>query len=86
LAMRGVGERLILLIGVGLCGVTRLRPNFAEFPSETVWKIGMGPESGLRERPTGVEGVSIRALLVAPEARSDAFGFFPNSFSTHSGE
>ena len=39
------------------------------FPSETVWKIGIGPETGLRERPRGVEGVPIRAPLAAGEAR-----------------
>jgi hypothetical protein len=27
--MRGIGERLIPLIGVGLCGVTSLAANFA---------------------------------------------------------
>jgi hypothetical protein len=35
---------------------------------ETVWKFGIAPESGLRERPRGVQGVPIRALLAAREA------------------
>src|SRR5215208_2385558 len=52
-----------------------LRPSFRDYPdfldslSETVWKFGIGPESGLREQPRGVEGVPIRAPLAAREAR-----------------
>src|SRR5215207_1732683 len=55
-------------------------------PSETVWKFGMGPKSGLRKRPKGVEGVSIGRLLVPKKRSRDAFSYFPNSFSTHFGE
>src|SRR5215208_437158 len=42
---------------------------FTQVPGETVWKFGIGPESGLREQPRGVEGVPIRAPLAAREAR-----------------
>jgi hypothetical protein len=38
-------------------------------PFETVWKFGIGPEWGLRERTRGVEKVTIRASLAASEAR-----------------
>jgi hypothetical protein len=55
-------------------------------PSETVWKFGIGPEWSVRERPRGVQGVPIRSPLATTEARSDAFGYFPNRFSTHFGE
>jgi hypothetical protein len=40
-----------------------------EVRRETVWKFGIGPESGPRERPRGVEEVPIRAPLAAREAR-----------------
>jgi hypothetical protein len=46
----------------------------------------MGPKSGLRKRPKGVEGVSIGRLLVPKKRSRDAFGYFPNSFSMHAGE
>jgi hypothetical protein len=49
-------------------------------PSETVWKIGMGPESELRKRPRGVEGVPIGHFLGGKKHGRDAFGYFPNSF------
>jgi hypothetical protein len=51
-------------------------------PSETVWKFGMGPKSGLRKCPKGVEGVYIGRLLPPRKCRRNAFSYFPNSFST----
>src|SRR5215217_7482229 len=54
-------------------------------PSETVWKFGVGSESELRKRPTGLEGVPIGRLLPPKKRAWDAFSYFPNSFSTHSG-
>jgi hypothetical protein len=59
---------------------------FYELRPETVWKFGIGPESGLREQPRGVEGVPIGRLLPPKKCGRDAFSYFPNSFSTHSGE
>jgi hypothetical protein len=50
-------------------------------PSETVWKFEMGPESGLRKRPEGIEGVPIGRLLPPKKRARDAFSYFPNSFS-----
>src|SRR5215211_7445030 len=55
-------------------------------PSETVWKSGIGPEWGSesgqeewKESPFG--------CILSPQRRApDALGYFPNSFSTHSGE
>ncbi len=46
----------------------------------------MGPESGLQERSEGIEGVPIGRLLSPKERGRDAFSYFPNSFSRHSGE
>jgi hypothetical protein len=60
--------------------------DFSYSLSETVWKFGMGPKLGLRKRPKGVEGVSIGRLLVLKKRSPDAFSYFPNSFSMHSGE
>jgi hypothetical protein len=54
--------------------------------SETVWKIGIGPESGLRKRPRVVEGVSISHPLPQKKHGREAFSYFPNSFSTHLSE
>jgi hypothetical protein len=48
--------------------------------TETVWKIGMGPELGLRKRPRWVEGVPISRLLAPKMCARDAFSYFPNSF------
>jgi hypothetical protein len=59
---------------------------FTGVRGETVWKFGMGPESGLQERSEGIEGVPIGRLLPPKERGRDAFSYFPNSFSTHSGE
>src|SRR5215217_5461486 len=53
-------------------------------PSETVWKIGRGPEWGPRRPPGGHEGKSIGRLLAAKIYALEASGYFPNSFSTHS--
>jgi hypothetical protein len=44
-------------------------PLFTGVRGETVWKFGIGTETGLRERPRGAEGVPIRAPLGAREAR-----------------
>jgi hypothetical protein len=41
----------------------------------------MGPESELRKRPRGVEGVPIGHFLGGKKHGRDAFGYFPNSFS-----
>ena len=46
----------------------------------------MGPKSGLRKPPKGVEGVSIGRLLAQKKRSRDAFSYFPNSFSTTLGE
>src|SRR5215212_2864989 len=54
-------------------------------PSETVWKSGMGPESGPRKRSRGVVGAPIGRSLGGKKRDRDALGSFPNSFSTHSG-
>jgi hypothetical protein len=51
-------------------------PLFTGVRGETVWKIGMGPESGLRKRPRGVEGVPIGHFLGAKKHGRDAFGYF----------
>src|SRR5829696_6741200 len=56
------------------------------YPSETVWKIGSGPEWGPRRPPGGHEGESIGRLLAAKIYALEASGYFPNSFSTHFGE
>src|SRR5215217_4813090 len=56
---------------------------FTQVRGETVWKIGMGPESGLRKRPRGVEGVPIGHFLDGNKHGQDAFGYFPNSFSEY---
>src|SRR5215204_3321008 len=49
-------------------------------PSETVWKIGSGPEWGPRRPPGGHEGESIGRLLAAKIYALEASGYFPNSF------
>jgi hypothetical protein len=55
-------------------------------PSETVRKIGTSPESGPR-RPLGEAQVaSIGRLLAAKTHVREASGYFPNSFSAHSGD
>jgi hypothetical protein len=41
----------------------------------------MGPDSGLRKRSTGLEGVPIGHFLGGKKHGRDAFGYFPNSFS-----
>src|SRR5215213_1494535 len=48
------------------------------FPSETVWKIGMGPESGLRRSLKGHGGGSIGCLLPSRTYDREAFSYFPN--------
>jgi len=53
---------------------------FTHLRGETVWKFGMGPKSGLRKRPKGVQGVSIGRLLAPNKRSQDAFSYFPNSF------
>jgi hypothetical protein len=57
-------------------------------PSEALLSIGKGhcPESGLRKRPTGVERVPIGRFLTPRKRGPEDFGYFPTSFSTHSGE
>jgi hypothetical protein len=55
--------------------------NYQTVSLETVWKFGMGPESGLRKWPRGVEGVPIGRLLAPKKGGRDAFSYFPNSFS-----
>src|SRR5918995_2644873 len=55
-------------------------PLFTQERGETVWKFGMGPERGLRERPGWVEGVPISRLLLPKKCSRDAFSYFPNSF------
>src|SRR5215211_7815528 len=55
-------------------------------PSETVWKIGMVAESILRGTPRGDEGGFIGRFLSPKTHTREASGYFPNSFSTHSGE
>src|SRR4051794_11859693 len=42
----------------------------------------MGPESGLRKWPRGVEGVPIGRLLAPKKGGRDAFSYFPNSFKS----
>src|SRR5215210_7730768 len=41
------------------------RLEWLKSSSKTVWKSGMGPESGLRKGPGGDEGESIGCLLAA---------------------
>jgi hypothetical protein len=60
----------------GLCFHTL----FTELPGETVWIFGMYPESGLRKRPRGVQGVPIGRLLAPKKCARDAFSYFPSSF------
>src|SRR5918995_1903643 len=55
---------------------------FTRVRGETDWKFGVDPESGLRKRPRGVEGVSISRLLPLEKGASDAFSYFPNSFGS----
>src|SRR5215212_1364022 len=55
-------------------------------PSETVWKIGMGSEIGFRRPQRGAQRASIGRLLPPKQHAREAYGYFPNSFSTHSGE
>jgi hypothetical protein len=55
-------------------------PLFTLLRGETVWKFGMDPERGLRERPGWVEGVPIGQRLLPRKCSRDAFGYFPNSF------
>ena len=47
---------------------------------ETVWKIGMCPESGLRKRPTGVERVPIGRFLPQKKPGSKAVSRFSKLF------
>src|SRR5215204_5389658 len=54
--------------------------------SETVWKIGMGPERGVPKANERVETVPIGRFLAPKKHGREAFGYFPNSFSTHLGE
>ena len=55
--------------------------------SETVWKIGIRPEMGV---PTalsrGDKEAAIGCFLLPTKRTREALGYFPNSFSTHSGE
>src|SRR4051794_35654728 len=48
--------------------------------SETVWKFGMGPESGLRKWPRGVERSPDRLPLGAKEGRSRRLQLFSKQF------
>ena len=42
----------------------------------------MGPKSGLRKRPKGVDVVHIGRLLAPKKSPGEALSYFPNSFST----
>jgi hypothetical protein len=57
-------------------------PTSENLPSETVWKIQIGCETELRKRQKGVDRILIGRFLLPKKL----FGYFPNSFSTHSGE
>ena len=61
-------------------------PTSENSPSETVWKSEMGPASGLRMSLKVVEGVLIGSLLPPKMRGREAVDYFPNGFSTHSGE
>jgi hypothetical protein len=60
--------------------------DFSYSLSETVWKIGMAPESGFRKRPTGIESASIGSFSTPKNRGRGTLDHFPNSFSTHSAE
>src|SRR5215204_1764930 len=45
-------------------------PTSENSPSETVWKFGIGPESGLRERPRGSKESQFGRFLL-PERRAE---------------
>ena len=66
----------------GVTPRTPYRRTSQNFTSETVWKIGLGPESRLGKLPNGVEGRSIGLLLAPKKHAREALRYFPNSFST----
>jgi hypothetical protein len=51
-------------------------------PSETVWKIGISREMGFRRRSIGAKEAAIGGFLPPKKRAQEAFGYFPNSFST----
>jgi len=56
-------------------------------PCETVWKIGKAPSSSRSpEWGKGVEEPYFAVLCHQTYTIENPFGYFPNSFSTHSGE
>ena len=57
------------------------RRNFGEFPFRNCLEIRNSLKLGLRKRQKGVEGVYIGRLLAPKKGTTDAFGYFPNSFS-----
>jgi len=53
---------------------------FTELPRETVWKSGMGTESGLRAPPNGGEGASTDRSVTPRMCTMVLPGYFPDSF------
>ena len=55
----------------------------SEYPLyETVWKVVMGSEPGVRKRRKEVDGVPIGCLLPPKKCARETFSYFPNSFSS----
>jgi hypothetical protein len=58
----------------------------AEVRGETVWKIGISPEMGVLKALKRAKEAAIGRFLPPRKRTREALGYFPNSFSTHSGE
>ena len=55
-------------------------PLFTQVRGETVWKIGIGAESGFRRRPRGGKEAQLGRFLESKKHGREVLGYFPNSF------